>query len=247
MIIKTHNNKRKYIFLWLLLTTLVICGCTGKTTQSPSQENKASFNNSGLKVGDSFTFGSYEQDNDLNNGTEPIEWQVLAIENNRALLISRYALDAKQYNKTYINVTWFRSTLRKWLNEEFYHSAFSPEEKTGIMEVKNSNPSNSCSRARGGFSTKDRIFLLSIDEADKYFTNDTARQCEATAYAKANGAYVAENGNSWWWLRSPGRIGQTAAMVLNDGYITYPGYGVVDTVDVVRPAFWLDLQHSSLS
>ena len=90
MIIKTHNNKRKYIFLWLLLTTLVICGCTGKTTQSPSQENKASFNNSGLKVGDSFTFGSYEQDNDLNNGTEPIEWQVLAIENNRALLISRY-------------------------------------------------------------------------------------------------------------------------------------------------------------
>ncbi len=46
-----------------------------------------------VEVGDVIYFGSYEQDNNLSNGKEEIEWIVLAKENRKALLISKYALD----------------------------------------------------------------------------------------------------------------------------------------------------------
>lgn len=228
-----------FALLAALITGEYLSGCipAAKQTVSPPVSKKFE----GLKAGDLFTFGSYEQDNDVENGAEPIEWQVLAVENGQALVISRYALDAKPYNESFINVTWSRSTLRSWLNGEFYNNAFDNAEKSSIAEVKNSNPSNSCSRARGGFSTKDRIFLLNFDEANKYFTSDDVRQCEATPYAKAYGAYIGENENSWWWLRSPGRTGSAAAIVLYGGYVSNLGYAVNDPYNVVRPAFWLSL------
>lgn len=188
-----------------------------------------------------FTFGQYEQDNDLNNGPEPIEWQVLAVEDGRALVISRYALDAMPYNQKYVFVTWRTSSLRSWLNGDFYNKAFSGTEKNSIAEVLNINPGSPTSNTRGGLDTKDRIFLLSIEEAGKYFADDGARLCEATPFAKANGAYVGDNGESWWWLRSPGSFGRNAAIVLYVGYVSTPGYTIVDPSNVVRPAFWLDL------
>ena len=49
-------------------------------------------------VGSSVYFGSYEQDNDTEDGAEPIEWLVLAVDNDKALLLSRYALDCQPYN-----------------------------------------------------------------------------------------------------------------------------------------------------
>lgn len=200
-----------------------------------------------LNAGDIFTFGKYEQDNDMKNGAEPIEWQVLAVENGQALVISRYALDAKPYNETYRYVTWRDSTLRAWLNAVFYNNAFNSAEKKGIEEVKNYNPLNPSSGARGGPATKDKIFLLSIDEANRYFSDDNARQCEATAFAKENGAYIDGNGDSWWWLRSPGSNGHNAAIVLWVGYISHPGHGIVNPYNSVRPAFWLDLSDLSSS
>ena len=226
----------KRFFLWFLLTVLLICGCSSASKKSSAPVLPAAAD---LKAGDIFTFGRYEQDNDPDNGAEPIEWQVLTVEDGRALLISRYALDARPYNKAYINITWRRSTLRKWLNGDFFSSAFSSAEKNSIAEVKISNPDNVYSRAWGGSPTKDRIFLLNIYEMNTYFSNDAERQCEATAYAKAKGAYIDDDGNSWWWLRSPGRDGQTAAVALSIGYYTGVGYPVTNTSTTVRPAFWL--------
>ena len=240
---KTIKQFPKICFLIALLAALImvlsISGCVPSAKQPVTPP--LSMDLAGLKAGDLFSFGSYEQDNDVENGAEPIEWQVLAVEDGRALVISRYALDAKPYNESFINVTWSRSTLRSWLNGEFYNNAFDNAEKTNIAEVTNSNPSNVCSRARGGFSTKDRIFLLNFDEANKYFPSDEVRQCEATPYAKAHGAYIGENENSWWWLRSPGRTGSAAAIVLYGGYVSNLGYAVNDPYNVVRPAFWLSL------
>ncbi len=96
-----------------------------------------------LKVGDIFTFGHYEQDNDLFQSDEPVDWLVLEVdeENHKALLISRYGLDAKLYNATETNVTWETCTLRSWLNREFLNEAFSAEEQQAILTtaVDNSN------------------------------------------------------------------------------------------------------------
>ena len=232
-------------FLLILMAVVLSGGCNlnpqKDSNLNPEESRRIALSASALKPGDTFTFGQYEQDNDPENGPEPVEWQVLAVENGRLLLISRYALDAKAYNEPFLFATWQRSTLRKWLNGDFYDTAFSPAEKGIIAEVKNDNPMNPSAGTRGGGATKDRIFLLNIDEAARYFPDDEARQCEATEYTKAKGAYISDNGNSWWWLRSPGRSGSAAAIVLDVGYVTHLGYAVNDTFNTVRPAFWLEL------
>ena len=63
-------------------------------------------------AGDTVVFGSYEQDNDLTNGKEPLEWIVLKTEEGRAMLITRYLIDARAYHKAFVNMTWSECTLR---------------------------------------------------------------------------------------------------------------------------------------
>ena len=195
-----------------------------------------------VMVGDVFTFGRCEQDGDLTNGAEAIEWQVLAVEDGRALVISKYGLDAKPFNERHISVTWETSTLRAWLNGEFYNSAFSNEEQGRIRQVTIKNPDNVTYGTKGGNDTTDRIFLLSIDEAEQYFVNDEAQKCQATTYAKNHGAWAVEDfeGTSFWWLRSPGKRDDMAARVHAAGGIDFYGRGVYVGYTVVRPAFWLD-------
>ena len=195
-----------------------------------------------IRVGDVLMFGRYKQANEPGKGPAPIEWQVLAVEYRRALLISKYGLDVKPYNDTRTDVTWETCTLRSWLNWSFYSSAFGPEEKNRIKEVMNKNPDNSGHGTKGGKNTKDRIFLLSIDEANKYFKDDEARMCLSTAYAMAKRNFLRRLFNlSDWWLRSPGNSGNTAANVNNFGDIYNYGSFVDDSGIVVRPAFWLNL------
>ena len=86
-------------------------------------------------AGDTVVFGSYEQDNDLTNGKEPLEWIVLKTEEGRAMLITRYLIDARAYHKAFVNMTWSECTLRQWLNDTFLTEAFSQEEQARIQEV----------------------------------------------------------------------------------------------------------------
>ena len=196
-----------------------------------------------VNVGDIIPFGQYEQDNDLGTGKEPIEWQVLSVEPDRMLLLSQYGLDVIPYNTNNIKVTWESSSLRKWLNEDFFRSAFSPEEQAMILQVLVKNQDNPDYDTPGGNSTKDRVFLLSLDDVNLYFRNNNARRCEATAYAKANGAAVSDvNGRSWWWLRSPGFAGYCAAYVGIGGNVIAFGDYVNLTDAVVRPAVWLSIE-----
>ena len=44
--------------------------------------------------------------------------------NNRALLLSRYGIDAQPYNTEHMSMMWGMCTLRKWLNEVFMNKAF---------------------------------------------------------------------------------------------------------------------------
>lgn len=52
-----------------------------------------------VAVGSTIRFGSCEQDNRLSNGAEEIEWLVLAVEGDKALLVSRYGLEPRPYNE----------------------------------------------------------------------------------------------------------------------------------------------------
>ena len=193
-----------------------------------------------LNVGDIFSYGKYEIDGTA--GTDPIEWQVLAVENGHALVISRYGLESKAYHNTLTPVTWETSDLRAWLNGEFYDNAFEPEEKSQIFEVILSNPDNDQKGTDGGSNTQDRIFLLSVDEARQYFNDDRLRICQASETAKRNGAYVAgATGNSWWWLRTPGNDPTLVAGVSVYGEIRDFGSSVDKQNRIVRPAFWINI------
>ena len=84
--------------------------------------------------GTGVTLGSYEQDNDPDNGPEPIDWIVLECHGNRALLVSKYALETMPYyTASRTAVTWETSELRVWLNGSFWETAFTPEEQAMIL------------------------------------------------------------------------------------------------------------------
>ena len=76
-----------------------------------------------MKKGDIIKFGKYPQDS--NDSKSPIEWLVLDVKGNEALLISRYGLDCKRYHHERDDITWEDCDLRKWLNCDFLKSAFS--------------------------------------------------------------------------------------------------------------------------
>ena len=175
------------------------------------------------KVGDYVKFGNYPQTGE--GKKQPIEWQVLAKENNKMLVISRYALDAKRFDDDSNN--WKNSEIRSWLNGDFYNNAFNEKEKKCI---KSSNLSD--------VGTIDNVFLLSTKEAKKYFVNKEIRKCKVTDYAKKNSDWLDDNGYSWWWLRS---------LELNyDNVVCLVGRtGNVSSSDVsfeifVRPALWIN-------
>ena len=194
-----------------------------------------------VNVGDTYRFGSYEQDNNKSNGQEDIEWLVLAKEGTKILVISKEALDCKPYNTSDTDVTWETCTLRKWLNNDFINAAFSADERTMIPTVTVSADKNPAYSTNPGNATQDQVFLLSITEVNKYFSSDSARQCKPTDYAVANGAWESDSGNCLWWLRSPGGYQGSAAYVYNDGDVRESGRNVDLDDSAVRPALWIDL------
>lgn len=168
-------------------------------------------------VGSTITFGSYYQSNKKQK--EALKWQVLAVEGNKSLLISEKILESKAYNESWIDVIWETSSIRRWLNNAFKNLVFSTSEQQRIQA---------------------EIFILSPEEAKRYFATDSARACLATPYAKTKGIWVGDNGNSLWWLCSPGYIVSEFCVEIdgsigrtNDRFVDHYRYGV-------RPALWIN-------
>lgn len=186
----------------------------------------------GIKVGDYIKFGSYDQDNDASNGGEDVEWLVLDMQDDKVLLISRYAIEYEDYDTDYRKVTWEDCTLRKWLNQSFLNGVFSDGEKKRISTVNVSPDQNSSGKA-----IQDKIFLLSVAEAKEYFGSNEARECKPTDYVVSKGTEVKQlNGNCWWFLRTEGS-GKSTAIYVDE-------YGGIDLdkdtfICAIRPAMWI--------
>lgn len=192
------------------------------------------------EVGSIVKFGEYEQDNDTSNGKEDIEWLVLAKENSNVLLISKKALDCKSYNTIEMDVTWETCSLRTWLNGHFLNDAFTKEEQAIINTTDVTADENPDYDTDPGNDTKDKVFLLSIEEANKYFGNDSERKYIPTSYVLANENSL-KNGNNWWALRTPGQSQNHVAGVVGDGYFSKSGAWVDNSHTLVRPAIWISL------
>lgn len=197
-------------------------------------------------VGNIVTYGHYEQDNNISNGKEPIQWRVLKREGDKALLISEYNLDNQSYKDEWTSVTWETSTLRTWLNSSFLSNAFTQVEQEPILTTLVANEVNLENGNKSGKPTKDRLFLLSITEAETLFIDDNDRIAKSTAYTKSQGAFTYSNWASKWWLRSLGNLDGNTAFVDYDGSVYRFGEGARLGL-AIRPALWLDLSSGILS
>ena len=178
----------------------------------------------GANVGDMVKFGRYPQTAD--GDVQDIEWRVLSVEGDKALVISLYGLDVRRFDDD--SNDWKSSEICGWLNGEFYEGSFNDDEK-GV--IASSDPG--------------KVFFLSKDEAEGYFSSDEDRKCVPTEYVKANDAFFSEGG-CLWWLRSPRPNGSGYVYYVNcDGDVglsfTFDYDGVRDSSGSARPALWINL------
>lgn len=181
-------------------------------------------------VGDVLGFGSYEQDYDSANGSEPIMWQILSIdENNIALAISVKVLNRKAFHEhSFGNETLDNSTLIAWLNEGFMSNAFTDEEATYMREFSYSDLRAPYKVALLLTSEVER-FMPALKEGLEAETEFVKRQCE--------------DGDKGWWIYKRDN-GKGEAMI-----VSYES-GEIERYDSlyfagVRPLIRIQLNHSS--
>jgi hypothetical protein len=200
-----------------------------------------------MQIGDKMVFDQYE-------------WRVLDIRDNMALIITEYIIEQRPYHDAYKDITWADCSLRKYLNGEFYEK-FTAKDRSRIVPVINQNPDNQWYGSKGGEDTRDSIFLLSIEEVTcRYFGDSSSKlynpkknqrywfERKDENNSKRSTRVEGEGWNSWWWLRSPGRLNIKAAYIHGDGNIGIQGNNILKgnlsdgrCLGGVRPALWLKL------
>lgn len=169
--------------------------------------------------GDTFVFGSFDQDGKERNGAEPIEWTVLDNQGGCLLLITKDALANLPYRADGGEAVWEESTLRTWLNSDFYETAFSGEEKERIVSMDHADP------ADPDAVLFDKLFCLSEYETALYLPTEAGRAAVnsvtaekqmmdnmlASAYYPDDRTAVRETVEgwdavygrqcAWWWVR----------------------------------------------
>ena len=184
---------------------------------------------------------------------EPIKWKVLEEKEGKSLLFPLYGLDVMPYNTDLNDVYWENSSIRKWLNGDFFDEAFlGNEDKVLLSEV--SNKKNFYFSSYCGEDTKDKVFLLSEEEifcgekaSDYGFAcsdadADPNRQIKPTRYALARGAWASEDdGDGFFMLRTNGYTASNAVYVNDDGNIYNRGMPVNCKDAIVMPAIYATL------
>lgn len=197
------------------------------------------------RVGDTVMFGQYEQDGNLDNGSEPIAWQVLDVQGGKALLMSRYALDCLPFHDEKTDAVWNQSALNAWLQADF-HAAFTDAEWAAIAPVTladtaaDGNPEWQNTDAE---PAETHVFLLSYAQVMQYLPEQEQRKVSGTEYARSRGAKflgftTIGIGETDWWLRSPGKESYDACFLDVRGAV---GTKCVTEKLGVRPALWMDL------
>ena len=203
--------------------------------------------------GDSFDDGTAIETNGVYwFQCKPIEWKVLSIIDGKALVVSKFLLDAHRYNEEYpfkkddhYANNYKESEIRQWLNSDFLSTAFClGDSALELTTVDNSAATtDDAGNIYASDSTEDKVFLLSYKDyfqTPAYgFTDDESRVAETTDYARAKGAFPAtiEQGLRYspYWTRSPySYYSYTASFVHQFGYVGTIGVSSGDYC--VRPA-----------
>ena len=194
---------------------------------------------------------------------EPLKWRVL--DPSTGFVLCESIIDSQAYSNTiyeygtdengtaywndaehthYAN-DYATSSIRAWLNDDFYNTAFSSSQKASILtsELDNKAYSASCSEYDSE-TTYDKIFLLSWSEMQNtaygfpaYTGSSYARQAKGTDYAKCQGLWASSSNEcSFQRLRSAGICSEYACEVHGAGSLDYGYWCVHSTSNGVRPA-----------
>ena len=110
---------------------------TPTVTPVPKPEYYTMDNWTRAKEGDKVRFGAFEQDNNLTNGPETIEWVIVEEDETHFCLFCPTALTAQPHAaESNLNFVWRDSLVRKWMNNTFYQEAFSSKEKEKIALIQ---------------------------------------------------------------------------------------------------------------
>lgn len=216
--LKKRTQKRRKILIVVTLIVLVgiFVGIIGGMVRKRLRYSDINL----AEVGSRVLFGHYKGANG---------WIVLDKKDDKLLILSEYVICLKKFNEEKEDVTWSTCSLRKWMNTEYLTQAFSEEELERIADTSVYTEPSEWYESPGGEYTIDKVFLLSIEEAKKYFSTNEERMTTTTKGKKC-----------WWWLRSPCDH-CTAGYVYYDGTINDAGRYVNAEDFSVRPAMWIEL------
>ena len=215
---------------------------------------------------------SYQDDNGYYTDTfyvfkyEPLRWRVL--DPSSGLVMCEDIIDSQAYSNTIYGPPYYNSSactayandyatssMRTWLNDDFYNTAFTSTEQSDVKTTALDNSAYPGYSQYNSASTNDKLFLLSYSESTNTaygFSSSTAssatRYAQGSDYAKCQGLYVYSSPgsgydkNSDWFLRSPGGYSNRVSNVGSSGHVS--SRDIVDNTSIgVRPAF----KFSSLS
>ncbi|GEM_PF-2137019 len=181
----------------------------------------------------------------------PVEWIVLHRTQEKLLVLSRYILDARRMFPDCIYTSWARSTLRSWMNQDFFQELFSPEEQKQVLTADVFTPDCPGFGSYGNHHTQDKLFLLSEEELYQYLPNPASRTAPAEPHAAEYSQdlkdfvnllpFYREQQNCWWWLRTTGDEPNNFGVVWSDGSVFALGH-YANYERGIRPAMYLAMQ-----
>ena len=146
----------------------------------------------------------------------PIEWLVLKVQSDEALLITKNNLCKRVFDVNGSSL-WENSSIRDWLNGEFLLQSFAP----GIQ-----------ARMLVGTSEGDKVFLLSREEAEIFFEDDADRANGDYWWLRTASKILSEFRNN----------PLTVQAVSDAGKIPHESVGgAASGLFGVRPAMWISL------
>lgn len=180
-----------------------------------------SANSKEITVGDTITFGQYEQDGNLENGKEPLTWTVVEESDGNALILADNCIDIIPYSSEQDGYeldekSWTNSIIRDWLNNTFYQESFSDNEQQIIVSSElETNAYDSKSwwdnwrEAEVGNveKTNDKIFVLDAHEIIDIYTSlnmkTTVSPYALEKLSSLDDSKIAEQGEyDYFWLRN---------------------------------------------
>ncbi len=191
-------KKTLIVLMLVLLSAMLMVSCKESPVTPPSD----------IKVGDIVQIGD-------------VSWKALDVDTTekRALLISQDVLELRAFDGYGSNV-YKTSTIRTYLNDNFI-TAYGLSKDYMKKVVFNGDETIVSD------SGEDYVFLLSLDEAEKYFESDEARKAELNGTA------------SEWWIRTVYSFSSNNVYSVDaGGDVILNGNITCANENGIRPAFW---------